>query len=137
MGIAVIRWLPHDRPVPPPPVPVDDTYLAVVPFLKESFPAFALSPQYSLVASNDDLPGVVLAAFARYLINVWARRSDPDEVTRGIAAIGTLYGSPDYRIQTAIREEFIEAFDDEPLVQKAVSPLMTEALAAEFARILA
>src|SRR5436305_8843371 len=94
-----------------PGVPIEDSYLAVVPALKDGFPGFVASQEYALVDYCDDLPGVILAAFARYLIALAASGTVVPELSRGIAAVEDLYGSKDARIREAIRDEFIEAFD--------------------------
>lgn len=119
-----------------PNVPIKDSYLAVVPALKERFPAFVLSPEYASVDYCDDLPGVILAAFARYLIALAAAGTIVPELSRGIAAIEGLYGSNDARIREAVCDEFIEAFGGSPLAVDLVRPLLGKALAADFARIL-
>ncbi|ATY30819.1 DUF7674 family protein [Sphingomonas psychrotolerans] len=119
-----------------PGVPIEDSYLAVVPTLKARFPAFALSEEYVLVDDCDDLPGVILAAFARYLATLAAAGTVMPELSRGIAAIEDLYGSNDSRIREAIRDEFIEAFDGSPSAVDLVRPLLGKPLAEDFARIL-
>ena len=120
--------------MPEPPILAHDSYQDVVPILKATSPAFASSPEYAPVADNDDLPGVILAAYAQYLIRLCANRARSDEVEKGIAAINALHGVHDYRIRNSIRDEFVEAFDDAPEAIELIRPLLSESLAAEFRR---
>ena len=83
----------------PPP---DSPYYRVVPFLKAALPSFDASPDYRLVAGNDDLPGVILAAYGRLLARL-ANAGAAAELARGVAAIEALHGWDDAVVRTAIR----------------------------------
>ena len=120
----------------PLPVSIEDSYLAIVPSLKASFPAFSLSREYAVVDGNDDLPGVILAAFARYLIALSTDGAGSPELSRGIATINSLYRSTDPRVQAAICDEFIEAFDGAASVVMRIRPLFSQQLGEAFARVL-
>jgi len=117
------------------PAPPEDAYLAIVPLLKGGFPAFALSKEYALVADCDDLPGVILAAYARYLIVLTSEALVP-ELERGIATTNLLYGSDDTRIREAIRDEFIEAFSGARSAVERLRPLLSEPLTQAFESVL-
>jgi len=122
--------------MPSPPVPTEDAYLAIVPVLKDAFPAFTRSSEYRPVDDCDDLPGVILAAFARYLVALSSEASTAPELGRAIASINLLYGSDDPRIREAIRDEFIEAFDGSWGAVEQLRPLLSEPLAEAFERVL-
>lgn len=107
----------------------------MVPLLKAMSPSFGVSPEYALVAENDDLPGVVLAAFGRFLIRVSAT-GPRSEVEHGAEAINTLYRWDDSQVRESLRDEFIEAFDGYPVAERAISPFLIPALVEEFSRVL-
>lgn len=115
--------------------PVDSPYRRVVPFLKAALPSFAASPDYRLVAGNDDLPGVILAAYGHFLGRL-AKAGAAAELGKGIGAIEALYDWNDAVVRTAIRDEFIESFDGDDDAIAVVRPLLGRALAAEFVEIL-
>lgn len=50
--------------MPKPAVTVGSQYDDVALLLKSALPVFATSADYALVSDHDDLPGVILAAFA-------------------------------------------------------------------------
>ena len=120
----------------PLPVPIEDSYLGIALSLKTGFPGFSASREYALIDDCDDLPGVILAAFARYLIACLKEGGVAAELPRGIAAINTLYESQDYRIRASICQEFIEAFDGAPAAVEFALPLLSKPLAEAFARVL-
>jgi hypothetical protein len=117
-------------------VPVDNAYDAVVPLLKSSVPDFVHSSEYALVADHDDLPGVILAAFARFLIRISNEAAASQALERGIGTIIDLYGAGGPQVREAIRDEFIEMFDGKPDAVRAVQPLLSQPLADEFAKVL-
>jgi len=117
-------------------VPVPNVHGAVVPLLKSAVPDFERSDEYLLIAKHEDLPGVVLAAFAGFLIRMSADASALGTVKVGIGAINAIYETDDAQVREAIRDEFIERFDGEPAAVRAVQPFLIHALAAEFATIL-
>ena len=123
--------------MPTHPILVDSLYDAVVPFLKAAVPSFPASPEYADVAGNDELAGVVLAAFARFLGRLSRTEGHSEEVERGIAAVNALHSWDDGLVRTAIRDEFVESFHGQPDAVKAIRPLLAEPLAGEFARVLA
>jgi hypothetical protein len=110
-------------------------YHHVVPFLKAALPSFAASPDYRLVVGNDDLPGVILAAYGRFLSRL-ASAGAAAELARGVAAIEALYGWDDMMVRTAIRDEFIESLDGDDDAIAVIRPLLSKALAAEFVDVL-
>jgi len=116
-------------------IPVDSPYQRLVPFLKAALPSFTESPDYRLVAGNDDLPGVILAAYGRFLSRL-ASAGAAAELARGVAAIEALYDWDDAVVRTAIRDEFIESLDGEDKAIAIIRPLLSDALAAEFANVL-
>ena len=121
--------------MPTPAVPVDSPSGRVVPFLKAGLPSFVASPDYRLVAGNDDLPGVILAAYGRFLARL-AKAGAAADLARGVAAIEALHGWGDEAVRTAIRDEFIESLDGDEDALALIRPLLGSALAAELAEIL-
>jgi hypothetical protein len=117
-------------------VPVADLYQAIVPSLKTDFPEFVLSPEYEMVDKCDDLPGVILAAFACYLIKLTTSGIVCFELSRGIAVIEALYELNHTDIKVSICDEFIEAFDGAPAAVELVRPLLCKPLAEAFVRVL-
>ena len=123
--------------MPTHPILVDALYDAVAPFLKSAVPSFVDSPEYAVVSGNEELAGVVLAAFGRFLGRLSRTEGHSDEVERGIAAVNALHSWEDGLVQAAIRDEFVESFHGQPEAVKAIRPLLAEPLAGEFARALA
>ena len=123
--------------MPTHPILVDSLYDAIAPFLKSAVPTFADSPEYALVAGKDELAGVVLAAFGRFLGRLSGTLDHSDVVERGIAAINTLHSWDDGLVQAAIRDAFIDSFHAQPEAVEVIRPLLGEPLAGEFAKVLA
>jgi hypothetical protein len=109
----------------------------IVPLLRSAAPAFFSSAEYRIVEGNDDLPGVILAAFGGYLRRSTRDAQSIDELNSGAAAINELYGWNDPGVRESIRDEFIESFTDDPEGTKAIEPFLCEGLVEEFARMLA
>jgi hypothetical protein len=108
---------------------VPSPYEDIPQWLTRSLPEFAASEEYaSLRGIAEDLPGVVLAAFGRFLARA-ALRSPSDEVlAKGVALTAELWGRNDPQTRISIEDEFFEALDLEPDAVPLVVDLMTPQL---------
>lgn len=72
-------------------------------------PAFERSAEYSAVVDEgmDDLPGVVLARFGRYLMRL-AVGGDELACQRAFGALETLLQQGDHRVEEAVTNEVLE-----------------------------
>ncbi|HEY7561567.1 MAG TPA: hypothetical protein VH650_05275 [Gaiellaceae bacterium] len=96
-------------------VPAPGAYDALPEYLLREVPGFAESPEFELVAANRDLPGVVTAAFGRYLERLQAmairRQADAAEeaaLDRAYAVVEEMAASPDADVQNALQVEIFE-----------------------------
>jgi hypothetical protein len=114
---------------------VPDSYDQVVTTLKNAVPEFTESEEYQLHRGKaDDLPGVILCSFARYLARVSRTDASSATLTRGVEVIGTLWQMPDYRIKESVEDEFFdELADDQPAVLVIV-PMMEPTLREAYSR---
>jgi hypothetical protein len=96
-------------------VRVPGDYEALPEYLVREVPGFAESPELELVAANRDLPGVVTAAFGRYLERLQAaaiRReadaSDEAALDRAYGVVEEMAASPDAEVRNALQVEIFE-----------------------------
>lgn len=92
------------------PAPI--AYEALPEYLPRAVPGFADSPEFDAIASNRGLPGVVTAAFGRYLERLQAtaiRREGgaPEEAAldRAYAVVEEMAASDDEQVKNALRVE--------------------------------
>jgi len=112
-------------------------YEAVVPFLRLAAAPFFSSAEYAIVEGNDELPGIVLAAFGNYLGRLARQSEHLAELQDGVAAVNVLYEWNDAAVREAIRDEFIESFAGNPVAIERIRPFLCTGLAEEFTRTLA
>jgi hypothetical protein len=118
--------------VPSPYEDIPETLKAVVP-------EFAASDEYRMLLGNaEELPGVVLASFARFLARL-ARGSPSDPIlAKGIAVVTQLWGWNDPQTKDALADEFFQALDSEadtaPIIVRLMQPQMREAYSIWAAR---
>jgi hypothetical protein len=96
----------------PDRVRVPGEYEALPEYLLREVPGFAGSPEFELIAANRDLPGVVTAAFGRYLerlqaaaIRREADRGQEAALDRAYAVLEEMAASPDAHVQNALQVE--------------------------------
>lgn len=89
-------------------------YGDVVPTLKAAVPAFASSEAYRLYEGQiDDLPGIVLAAFAGFLGRVAEVDPDSPAVADGLAVIAKMLAWKDSETTASIQNGFFDMLTGE------------------------
>ena len=108
-------------------------YPDVTLWLKKACGAFPDSPEYRLVHDCDDLPGVILAAFARFLgrLRVEGRT---DDAAAGFEIENDKEAWGHRAVSTSIRDEFVEALLDYPKLATMFASLLAPRLAARLRR---
>ena len=97
--------------------------------LRAAVPEFAQSEEYSLLIGNgEDLPGIVLASFASYLLRVATVEPASDALRRGVEVVGSFWRSNDCEIVESLEDEFFDALQREPKGVPIVFGLMEPAL---------
>ena len=122
--------------MPPASPPSNGRYEDIVALLKRTTPSFSRSVEYSLVSRSDDLPGVILAAYGRFLGRISKEMPQSVEFEQGLAALASAREWPDPRVATSIRDEFIEALDGDEAAIKAMRPHLSDNLAADLDSVL-
>ena len=117
-------------------LPADGGYADVVRLLKQLTPSFTSSPEYALVSGNNDLPGVVLAAYGRFLARLVKLNPRSNDLIQGLIVFHAFHGWSDIMVQTSIRDEFVESFDGDLDALRAIEPMLSSSLRAEFASVL-
>jgi hypothetical protein len=114
---------------------VPDSYSQIVTLLKGAVPEFSEAQEYQLHRGEaDDLPGVILCSFARYLARLSRMQPSSGALTRGVEIIGTLWRMPDYRAKETIEDEFFEELADDPSAVSVVVPMMEPGLREAYSR---
>jgi hypothetical protein len=108
-------------------------YPDVTPKLRQACGTFFDSPEYRLVQGSDDLPGVVLAAFAGFLSRLLAENR-VTEAEAGFQSINEMDAWGDCAVSTSIRDEFVEALGNHPAQAEAFTRLLSPQLAKCLAR---
>jgi hypothetical protein len=114
---------------------VPDSYGQVVTTLKSAVPEFADAEEYQLHRGEaDDLPGVILCSFARYLARLARTQPSSGALTRGVEVIGTLWKMPDYRTKESVEDEFFEQLADDLPAVSVIVPMMMPSLREAYSR---
>ena len=109
------------------------SYEQIPALLASAVPEFAQSRQWQLLDGvADDLPGVVLASFASFLIRLSRETPRSEAISTGLEFAALLWGSNDGRILVAMRDEFFEALQNAPDAVETMLPKMDQALRAGY-----
>jgi hypothetical protein len=105
------------------------SYEQIPAFLPAAVPQFAQSREWELLDGvADDLPGVVLASFAKFLARLSRDTPSSEEINLGLEFAALLWSSDDGRILVAMRDEFFEALESDPVAVEAMLPRMDQDL---------
>ena len=102
---------------------VPSPYEQIPETLKAAVPEFAQSEDYRLGGKMEDLPGVVLASFARFLATI-VNNKVTGPLEAGVDVIDRLCASDDHRIDAAMEEEFFATLSEYPDAIAAIVPMM-------------
>jgi hypothetical protein len=93
-------------------------YAALVKFLKTRSPDFAQAPEYQLHRGDaDDLPGVILAAFGKYVGRTAREGGDTSTLLTTLEAVADWN---DASIQSQLRDELFESIENDPDAERMV-----------------
>jgi hypothetical protein len=101
-------------------------YDAVIPTILGSVPDFAHSDEFKLlIGTAEDLPGVVAAAYARYIARlIRSRRVAVDDL---VAPLNLMASWDDDRVDTMLHDEAIEQFEADGILDQ-VEPMFSQKL---------
>lgn len=104
---------------------VRSPYTQIPALLKVRFPAFEISEAYLQHGGlMDDLPGVILASFARYLMELSERLESEDEIRNGFCLIDEMLTWGDGPTETSIRDELFHVLEAKPRGLAHALPMM-------------
>lgn len=99
------------------------TYEKLVGFLKTRAPDFVRAPEYQIHRGEvDDLPGVVLASFGKYLARITREHGDTVAL---LLVLDEISAWNDATVQTQIHDELFEAIESEQDVERTLRGQMT------------
>jgi len=105
------------------------SYEQIPALLPAAVPEFAQSREWRLLDGvADDLPGVVLASFARFLVRLSRETPSSEVINTGLEVAALLWSSNDGLTLVAMRDEFFEALENDPDAVEAMLPRMGQDL---------
>jgi hypothetical protein len=103
-----------------------DRYEAIPTLLLRAGQGFSISPEFRLIARNgEDLPGVVAAAYARYVARMM--QESPSSVTRLFEPLNEIASWDDYKTNTMLKDEVVEQFQADGVLE-ALTPFFSTAM---------
>jgi len=114
---------------------VPSPYEQIPGLLKAAVPQFAQSEEYQIHQGKaDDLSGVLLASFAKFLARRSREALADEALSRGLEVASDVWRSNDERTLEAMRDEFFEALANYPDAVSAMLPRMEPSLRDGYAR---